>query len=174
MVVKSKAKLEEELAQLLPKDDPRTKMLNASIKKANGDPSALIQILHTGQNLFGYLPENVVKYISKSMMLPPSRVYGVITFYHYFSLKQKGDHTCLICTGTACYVKGAQDLINKMKDVFNIEPGEVTPDNKLGLQVARCFGACGLAPAAIIDEEVFAKVNPDEIQGHIEAKMGDA
>lgn len=154
------------------KTDPRLKLIAAKIKKENYKPDALIEILHTAQNAYGYLPKNVLGYITKALRLPPSRVYSTVTFYHFFSLKSKGEHTCLVCTGTACYVKGAQVLLDEIKKDLGLKPGQVSPDNKIGVQVARCIGACGLAPAVVIDEEVQGKIKPEEITGKIKAKIG--
>jgi len=155
----------------LPKTDPRVKLIAAKIKKENYKPDALIEILHTAQNAYGYLPMNVLKYITKALRLPPSRVFSTVTFYHFFSLKSKGEHTCLVCTGTACYVKGAQGILNEIERQFALKPGQVSTDNKLGVQVARCIGACGLAPAVVLDEEVLAKVNTTDIADKIKAKI---
>ena len=154
------------------KTDPRLKLIAAKIKKENYKPDALIEILHTAQNAYGYLPKSVLGYITKALKLPPSRVYSTVTFYHFFSLKSKGEHTCLVCTGTACYVKGAQALIDELEKGFGLKPGQVTPDNKLGIQVARCIGACGLAPAVVIDEEVQGKIKAEEITAKIKTKIG--
>ncbi len=156
----------------LPKSDPRTKLILAKIKKENFRPDALIEILHTAQNVYGYLPMNVLAFITRQLRVPPSRVYSTVTFYHFFSLKSKGEHTCLVCTGTACYVKGALAILGEIEKGFKVKPGEVTPDNKFGLQTARCIGSCGLAPAVVIDDEVVAKVNPSEIRNRITAKTG--
>ncbi len=156
----------------LPKTDPRVKLITAKMKKENYRPDALIEILHTAQNAYGYLPMNVLAFITKSLKVPPSRVYSTVTFYHFFSLKSKGDHTCLVCTGTACYVKGAQAILDSIEKSFHIKPGNVTPDNKLGLQVARCIGACGLAPAVVVDDEVMAKVTAADIETKITVKTG--
>lgn len=152
--------------------DPRVKLLNTKMKKENYRPDALIEILHTAQNAFGYLPMNVLKYIGHHLHLPPSRLFSTVTFYHFFSLKSRGEHTCLVCTGTACYVKGAQEILNKIEANFHIKAGDVTPDEKLGVAQARCIGACGLAPAVVLDEEVLAKVKPEDIVKHINQKMG--
>ncbi len=155
---------------VLSKTDPRVKLIAAKMKKENYKPDALIEILHTAQNAYGYLPKDVLTYITKSLRLPPSRVYSTVTFYHFFSLKSKGEHTCLVCTGTACYVKGAQAILNKIEQELGLKPGQVSPDNKLGIQVARCIGACGLAPAVVLDDEVEARANPDEIVNKIRTK----
>jgi bidirectional [NiFe] hydrogenase diaphorase subunit len=155
-----------------PKTDPRLKLIAARIKKENYKPDALIEILHTAQSAYGYLPKEILLYISKALHLPPSRVFSTVTFYHFFSLKSKGEHTCIVCTGTACYVKGAHAILNKLKQQFSLKPGQVTADNKLGVQVARCIGACGLAPAVVIDNDVQGKVSADEIIRTINEKTG--
>ncbi|MGB3007794.1 MAG: NAD(P)H-dependent oxidoreductase subunit E [Chitinophagaceae bacterium] len=156
----------------LPKTDPRVKLIAAKMKKENYKHDALIEILHTAQNAYGYLPLNVLSYISKALHLPPSRVFSTVSFYHFFSLKSKGEHTCLVCTGTACYVKGAQGLLNEIEKKLGLKAGQVTADNKFGVQVARCIGACGLAPAVVLDDEVQGKVSSDEIVNKINAKIG--
>jgi bidirectional [NiFe] hydrogenase diaphorase subunit len=157
----------------LPKTDPRTKLIAAKIKKENYRPEALIEILHTAQNAYGYLPMNVLSYITHSLRLPPSRVFAAVTFYHFFSLKSKGAHTCLVCTGTACYVKGAQVILHELEKQFGIKAGQVTADQKLGIQVARCVGACGLAPVVVLDDEVEAKVSGEKIIQEIRAKLNN-
>lgn len=154
-----------------PKNDPRVKLLAKKIKKENYQPGSLIEILHTAQNAFGYLPPNVLQYITNELKLPPARVFSTVTFYHFFSLKSKGEHTCLVCTGTACYVKGAQAIVNELEKQFGLQSGQVTPDNKLGVAVARCIGACGIAPAVVLDDEVLAKVEPQELTQKIKSKL---
>jgi bidirectional [NiFe] hydrogenase diaphorase subunit len=151
--------------------DPRMKLIATRIKKENYKPDALIEILHTAQNAYGYLPKEVLQYITKALRLPPSRVLATASFYHFFSLKSKGDHTCIVCTGTACYVKGANKLLQKLEENFGLKPGQVTPDNKLGVQVARCIGACGLAPAVVMDNEVLGKVEAEELVGIVNEKI---
>jgi bidirectional [NiFe] hydrogenase diaphorase subunit len=153
------------------KMDPRLKLISAKIKKQNYRPDALIEILHTAQNSYGYLPMNVLKYITKELRLPPSRVFSTVTFYHFFSLKSRGEHTCLVCTGTACYVKGAQSILDEIEKQFALKPGDVSANNQLGVQVARCIGACGLAPAVVLDDEVQAKVTAEDIIHKINAKI---
>jgi bidirectional [NiFe] hydrogenase diaphorase subunit len=155
---------------MLHASDPRVKLVAAKMKKENYRPDALIEILHTAQNAFGHLPVPILRYIGSGLKLPPSRVYSTVSFYHFFSLKSKGKHTCLVCTGTACYVKGAQAILNRIEEHLALKPGAVTPDNKLGVQVARCIGACGLAPAVVIDDEVHGKVQPDDVLAFIHHK----
>jgi bidirectional [NiFe] hydrogenase diaphorase subunit len=162
--------LAPDIADLV-KTDPRAKLLAAKIKKEQYKPDSLIEVLHTAQNSYGYLPINVLSYIARSLKLPPSRVFSTVTFYHFFSLKSRGEHTCLVCTGTACYVKGAQDILDEIEKEFGLKPGEVSSDEKLGLQVARCIGACGLAPAVVIDDEVQAKVSAADIADKITSKI---
>ena len=155
-----------------PKNDPRLKLIAAKMKKDGYKPESLIEILHAAQNAYGYLPMNVLAFITRELKLPPSRVFGTVTFYHFFSLKSKGDHTCLVCTGTACYVKGAQAVLDEVEKKFNLKAGQVSPDNKLGVQTARCIGACGLAPAVVVDEEVVARAKPEDVTTLIAKKMG--
>jgi len=159
------------LSDNIVKTDPRVKLIAAKIKKEQHKHDALIEILHTAQNTYGHLPDNVLRYIAKSLKLPPSRVYSTVTFYNFFSLKSKGEHTCLVCTGTACYVKGAQNILNEIERKTGLKAGQVSDDNKLGVQVARCIGACGLAPAVVLDDEVQAKVTADEIINKIIDKI---
>jgi len=124
--------------------------------------------------MYGYLPIHVIRFVAAELKVSPSRAYGVATFYHFFSLKPKGEHNCLVCTGTACYVKGAQALIEQIEGDFNVKAGGCTPDNKLGLQTARCIGACGLAPAVTFDEEILPKVKREEIAGLLRARLTGA
>jgi len=166
MTAKDKSKDLESLKQ-----DPRYKLIAGMVKKAEGNQDALIQLLHAAQGAFGYLPLHVIDLIAKGLNLSPSQVYGVVTFYHFFSLKPKGEHTCLVCTGTACYVKGAQKIIDEVEKHYQIKPGEVTKDNKLGLQTARCIGACGLAPAVVLDDNIIAKVQPEDVKKMLQSKI---
>jgi bidirectional [NiFe] hydrogenase diaphorase subunit len=136
--------------------DNRLKFLNAALKKNLYQPDALIEILHTAQELFGYLSRETLEYITRELKLPPSKVYGVATFYNFFSLKPKGEYTCIVCMGTACYVKGAAELLSEMEKFLNIKAGETTPDGKVSIATARCIGTCGSAPAIIYDNQVAA------------------
>lgn len=136
--------------------DNRLKFLNAALKKNLYQQDALIEVLHTAQELFGYLSKETLEYITKELKLPPSKVYGVATFYNFFSLKPKGEHTCIVCMGTACYVKGAAELLYEMEKYLNIKAGETTKDGKISVATARCIGTCGSAPAIIFDNQVAA------------------
>ena len=131
--------------------DKRFKILEVHMKKFQFRHDALIEILHKAQELFGYLEDDLLLFIAYKLKLPQSRVYGVATFYHFFTLKPQGDHTCVVCMGTACYVKGAEKVIVAIEKNLKIKPGETTPDNKVSLLTARCIGACGIAPAVVYD-----------------------
>src|SRR5208282_6768834 len=109
------------LDENLSRTDPRVKQILVKMKKENYRPDALIEILHTAQNSFGYLPMNVLAFVTKELKVPPSRVYSTVTFYHFFSLKSKGEHTCLVCTGTACYVKGAEHILSQIEKEFHLK-----------------------------------------------------
>jgi bidirectional [NiFe] hydrogenase diaphorase subunit len=147
--------------------DKRFKILDTHIKRHQQKADALIEVLHKAQELFGYLENDLLLYIAYSLKLPPSRVYGVATFYHFFTLKPKGAHTCVVCLGTACYVKGADKLLAAIQDHVRIKPGETTPDNQLSLLTARCIGACGIAPAVVYDDVVTPRQTPESVLEHI-------
>jgi len=141
--------------------DKRFKILEVHIKKHQFRHDALIEVLHKAQELFGYLEDDLLLFISHKLKLPPSRVYGVATFYHFFTLKPQGEHTCVVCLGTACYVKGADKVINTLQERLKIKSGETTADGKVSLLTARCIGACGIAPAVTYDGKVAAKQTPE-------------
>lgn len=134
--------------------DKRLKLLEVAMKKHQFRPDALIEVLHAAQQLFGYLELDLLRFVARHLKLPPSRVYGVATFYHFFALKPQGKHTCVVCTGTACYVKGADGLLAALRREAGVGPGETTPDNNLSVLTARCIGACGIAPAVVLDGTV--------------------
>ncbi len=147
--------------------DKRYKILEAHIKKFQHRQDALIEVLHKAQELFGYLEDDVLRYTAAQLKLPASRVYGVATFYHYFTLKPQGEHTCVVCLGTACYVKGANRILAAVEERTHIKPGETTPDNKLSLLTARCIGACGIAPAVVYDGKVAPKQTPADTMARL-------
>jgi bidirectional [NiFe] hydrogenase diaphorase subunit len=137
--------------------DRRFKALDMTMKRHQYKPDALIEILHKAQESFGFLEEDVLIYIARGLKLPLSRVYGVATFYHLFSLKPSGAHTCVVCLGTACHVKGASKLMAALEAELGIDLGETTADGNVSLMAARCLGACGIAPAMVIDGTVSGK-----------------
>ena len=142
-----------------PTSDKRYKMLDATIKRHQAQPDSLLEVLHNAQELFGYLEDNLLIYVGRSLKVPLARVYGVATFYNFFSLKPKGEHTCVVCMGTACYVKGAGEVVGAIEKEFGIKMGETTNDNKISLMSARCVGSCGLAPAVVFDGNVEGHVS---------------
>ncbi len=142
------------------------------MQKHHRRPDALIEVLHRVQDAFGYLPMEAVRFVSREMRVPPSRVYGVATFYHFFALKPKGKHNCVICTGTACHVRGAQAIVAEVQQHLGLRPGQTTPDGRLGVQIARCIGCCGLAPAIVFDDQVLAKVKPADIVELLRSRVG--
>ena len=137
-----------------PSGDNRFKLLEATMKRHQYQPDALIEVLHKAQELFGYLSVDLLIYIARSLKLPPSRVYGVATFYHFFSLAPQGEHTCVVCLGTACYVKGAATLLAAVEHAAGVKAGATTPNNRVSVMTARCLGACGIAPAVVFDGTV--------------------
>src|ERR1041385_8623674 len=126
--------------------DKRFKILEVHMKKHQFRHDALIEVLHKAQELFGFLDDDLLLFVSYKLKLPPSRVYGVATFYHFFTLKPQGEHTCVVCMGTACYVKGADKVLAAVEADTKIKPGETTPDHKISLLPARCIAAGGLVP----------------------------
>lgn len=127
----------------------------------------MIEALHSVQTSFGYLDRAGLSYVAAVLQVPLSRVYGAATFYHHFTMKPQGKHTCVVCTGTACYIKGASGLLAVIASREGLKPGETSPDDELSVLTARCFGACGLAPVAVIDGEVVGRLTPEEMEQRI-------
>ena len=150
-----------------PNQDKRWKLVDATIRRQGAQPRGLIETLHTVQEAFGYLDEQALRYVAMSLRVPLSRAFGVATFYHFFTLKPAGEHTCVICMGTACYIKGAPQLLDAVRKDLGIAPGETTPDKKVSLLTARCLGSCGLAPAVVYDQEVAGKVSTAAVREHL-------
>lgn len=148
--------------------DKRYKILDAAIRKQHARPDALIALLHRAQELFGYLDEPVLWHITRALRLPPSRVQGVATFYHLFRLKPQGEHTCVVCLGTACFVKGAHKLVQAVEVQGKFRAGETTADGKVSLVVARCIGACGIAPAVVLDNQTVGHATPELLTARVQ------
>ncbi len=138
------------------------------IAKYKDTPGALIPVLHEAQELYGYLPFEVQKIIADGLDIPVAKVYGVVTFYSQFSLTPKGKYRISVCLGTACYVKGAAEILDKLKERLSIDVGECTDDGLFSLDSCRCTGACSLAPVVTINEEVYGKLVPEDIDGIID------
>ena len=146
-----------------PSDDKRWKIVDATMRRHGSQSHALIEVLHQVQEAFGFLDADSLKYVASMLRVPLSQAFGVATFYHYFTMKPPGKHTCVVCTGTACYIKGAGKLLNDVETKYGIKPGETTEDGNLSLLTARCLGACGLAPAVVYDGQVAGKVNSTQM-----------
>ena len=140
------------------------KRLDVILGDYQGKPGALIPVLQITQKMFGYLPEAALKYISQKMNKPFSEVAGVVGFYSFFSTVPRGKHLVRVCLGTACYVRGGKQVLDAIKKTLSIDVGETTPDRNFSLEVARCFGACGLAPAISIDDDVHQRVKPAKVK----------
>ena len=143
------------------KDDNRKKLIDKMMKDHNYEESSLLEILHKAQETYGYLDKSLLTYISNSLNLPPSHVFGVATFYSYFKMRAPGEHVVTGCLGTACYVKEVDDIMTAIEKEFKLKRGSSTPDGKLSLFITRCIGACAMAPNIIVDEEVIGKVTKE-------------
>ena len=150
--------------------DNRTKLLERAMSRHHYAGDALIEVLHTAQELYGFLTPELLKNIAHKLRLPPSRVLGVTTFYHFFSLEPKGEHSYIVCLGTACYVKGALGLMETLERRC-AKVGSTSPDGKVSVSSARCIGACGLAPALIRDGEIVGRVDSDQLHADLD-KIG--
>jgi bidirectional [NiFe] hydrogenase diaphorase subunit len=148
-----------------PSGDARFELLDKSLRRARGAQDQLIELLHIAQDIFGYLSEDVLLYLAHELKLPASRVYGVATFYHLFTFEAPGEHSATVCTGTACFVKGADDIVRALAAAHEVQAGTTTADGRLTLRTARCLGSCGLAPVMVLDGEV---------QGHQSAESATA
>ncbi|MDJ0305755.1 MULTISPECIES: NADH-quinone oxidoreductase subunit NuoE [Dehalobacter] len=144
-------------------DQQKLDMIAEVIEKYKNREGSLIQVLHMAQNIYGYLPLKIQRFIAESMNMPLSEVSGVVTFYSFFSTQPRGKHIIRVCLGTACYVRGGKKIIDRLEQILNIEVGGTTKDRLFTFEVARCIGACGLAPAMMIDDVVYKQVNPDKL-----------
>jgi bidirectional [NiFe] hydrogenase diaphorase subunit len=153
----------------VPGDDRRWHPVETRMRRLGNRPDAVIEALHAVQEAFGHIDADALRYVSERLGVPPSTVFGVATFYHYFKLRPQGEHACVVCTGTACYIDGALDLLAAIRERYGIGPHETTADGRLSLHTGRCFGSCSLAPAAIVDGEVVGRVGAAELIGRLEA-----
>jgi NADP-reducing hydrogenase subunit HndA len=148
--------------------DEKERELQEIIEKYKDTRGALIPVLHEAQELYGYLPLSVQKKISEGLNVPLSEIYGVVTFYTQFSLKPKGEYKVSVCLGTACYVKGSRLILDKLQEKLGINVGECTEDGKFSLDACRCVGACGLAPVVMINDDVYGRLTPDDVEKVLE------
>jgi bidirectional [NiFe] hydrogenase diaphorase subunit len=149
-------------APVLSAEEKRRRMIVATMRKNGYTSDALIETLHTVQSAYGYLDPAILRYVAAELHIPPSLVFGVATFYHAFTLKPEGKHRCVVCQGTACYIKGSQNILKAISKAYDIAAGETTEDGEISLLTARCLGSCSLAPAAIMDDEVVGNMTPEQ------------
>ena len=142
--------------------------LKKIVDKYKDTEGSLIQVLHEAQELYGYLPLEVQREISKLMNIPLAEIYGVVSFYTQFSINPKGKYKVNVCMGTACYVKGANEVLDKFRTRLSIDVGECTEDRRFSLDACRCIGACGLAPVVTINDDVYGKLTPDDVDAIID------
>ena len=140
------------------------RQIQGVIDDTEGQAGALIRVLQQAQGLIGYLPEPVIKTISRDLKIPISEVYGIISFYHFFSMVPKGKYVIQVCMGTSCYVKGGQRILDTLKKELSLEPGGITGDGRFSLETVRCLGCCGLSPVIAISENVHRKVKPSQLK----------
>jgi NADP-reducing hydrogenase subunit HndA len=138
--------------------------LKSICQQFNNDPGELINVLHKAQGTFGYLPAEVQEVIASELKMPVAKIYGVVTFYSFFTMLPKGQHPISVCLGTACYVRGAEKVLDELKKELKIKIGETTPDGKFSLSCLRCVGACGLAPVVLVGDKTYGRVSPDGIK----------
>lgn len=154
-----------------PSGDERYLAVERAAKRSGGGPDALLEVLSAAQQAFGYLTEGRLIFISNLLAVPMSRVYGVATFYHLFTFEPLGDHNCILCTGTACHVKGSGDIVQALSENYTAPVGGTTEDGTLSLTTARCLGSCGLAPVAVLDGKVFGKQDIDSLVERIDKTL---
>jgi bidirectional [NiFe] hydrogenase diaphorase subunit len=154
------------------KDDKRLVLLEKVMEEHQYQRSALLEILHRAQELYGYLDKRLLALVAESLNLPSSRVYGVATFYNFFRLKKPGEHVVTACMGTACYVRGVEEILSAIKREFNIKQGESTADERLSLFVTRCIGACAMGPNIVVDGEIIGKATKEAVLEKIKLLLG--
>lgn len=146
--------------------------LKQIIEKHKSDPGAVMPVLQEAQDVYGYLPIEVQQMIAEGLNVPLEEVFGVSTFYSQFSLSPKGEYNISVCLGTACYVKGSGDILNKLSEMLGIEAEECTDDGKFSLTACRCIGACGLAPVLTVNDEVYGRLTADDVPDILNKYMG--
>ena len=151
-----------------PSGDERYKAIDLTMKRYKYRKDALLEVLNTAQATFGYLSPDLLIYVSQKLAMPLVKVYGVATFYHMFTFEPLGEHNAIVCTGTACHVKGSDQIVSTIAEAFDMEPGATTADGLLSLTSARCIGSCGLAPVAVLDGKVRGKETPQSLLRQIQ------
>ena len=154
-------------------DSPSWREVNRALQRFGYQQDALIEILHIAQESFGYLPQPVMEHIAHQLKLPSSWVYGVASFYHFFSFSEAPEHTCVVCTGTACYVEGAHEIIDLLEKAIGIKIGETSADGRFSLVDFRCPGSCGLAPILVLDGEMIGRATPASVLDRVKALLSE-
>jgi len=157
-----------------PSDDKRWSIVAAVMRKHGSAQSALIETLHSVQSTFGYLDDTALAFVAHSLRIPLSKVYGVATFYSHFRLKPQGKHNCVICMGTACYIKGSARLLQRIDQKYGLKVGDTTRDNQFSLLEARCLGACGIAPAGIFDGRVLGNLASPIVESQLDNWLAES
>ncbi len=150
-----------QVAEVHPSGDERFELVDRHLRRVHYAQDQLIETLHVAQDVFGYLSEDVLTYVARALRLPPSKVFGVATFYQLFDFEPPGEHSCTVCTGTACFVKGAQGIVTAVAAAYEVTVGTTSEDGRVTLSSARCLGSCGLAPVVVLDGEVLPHQTPD-------------
>jgi bidirectional [NiFe] hydrogenase diaphorase subunit len=143
--------------------DPRYQEVDAAMRRHHHRPDSLIEVLHAAQRLFGHLPADVLAYVARQLAVPPSTVYGVATFYHFFSLSPKGRHTVTVCSGTACYVRRASEILRAVERTTGVPAGGTRSDGAITVEAVRCLGPCSQAPVVVFDDEVTGELSTAEV-----------
>jgi bidirectional [NiFe] hydrogenase diaphorase subunit len=152
-------------------EDKRWRIVVGTMRRHGFAPEALIETIHTVQSAFGYLDNEALRFVAENLRVPFSRAYGVATFYNYFMMKPQGEHACVVCMGTACYIKNSGEVLKKIEEQAGVKVGGTTKDQKVSLLIARCLGTCGLAPVATFDGEVIGKIEVAQATAKIEEWM---
>lgn len=153
--------------------DPRYEELDEVMRRYHRQPDSLIEVLHTAQRLFGHLSRDAMTYVARSLAVPPSRVYGVATFYHFFSLVPRGAHTVTVCTGTACYVRRADAILAAVERTTGVPAGRTHPDGSVSVEAVRCLGPCSQAPVVVFDNDVTGELGVDEVIARVQRWVRD-
>ncbi len=156
-----------------PSGDKRFQILDTTLRRYQFQQDCLIEVLHKAQDLFGCLEIDVLFYVARRLKLPPSRVYGVATFYHLFTLKPQGEHLCVVCMGTACFVKGAGQVLSAVETQTGLRAGQTTANRKLSLLTARCVGACGIAPVVVFDGQTAGHQTAEGVLQRVKEWVND-
>jgi bidirectional [NiFe] hydrogenase diaphorase subunit len=157
-----------------PPGDQRLRLIERALKRFDYQPDALIEVLHTAQEGYGFLSDDLLAHVAEQLHLPLSHVYGVATFYHMFSFKPLGEHTCTVCMGTACYVKRSAEILAALEATSGLKAGHTSPDNRFSLTTARCLGHCGQAPVLVLDGEVSGRQSIESAVAAVRSQLAPA